>query len=560
MQYKLIVDDRNYESWKVYNFNSSQIDEIKLNINPLEHKLLSNDVFTFENNQAHIVHSTTKMLKNIPGILILKDGKSYGHYKNKLLYKLIPDDKRIPIFLIPYQIKVAFNKNNENKFILFKFDNWKDKHPIGTIENVIGSVIDLPGYFEYQLFCKSLYSSIQNFTKEATKKVRNQELETIMDNIMTKYNIIDRRDEEIITIDGENTLDFDDAISFHENKISIYIANVPLWMEILGLWNSFSDRVSTIYLPDRKRPMLPTILSENLCSLVQESDKLAFNIDLILENNEIKSVKYHNSRIRIKKNYIYDEKILIKNKMYKKILVQVEELNKKYNYVKNIVNSGDVITYLMILMNHFCANELIKFNCGIYRSVQFINKNKILPDHNLPEGVQQFLKIWNSSVGSYTLFDNRKPHEIMEVESYTHITSPIRRLVDMLNIIKLQDNLNLVVYSKDAHNFYDVWLNKLEYINTTMRSIRKVQTDCNLLDLFTNKEDIKKTIYQGYLFDKIERSDGLFQYMVYLDKLKMISRITMRHNKSNYEKMCFKVYLFEDEDTLKRKIRVNYID
>ena len=191
-------------------------------------------------------------------------------------------------------------------------------------------------------------------------------------------------------------------------------------------------------------------------------------------------------------------------------------------------------------MNHFCANELIKFNCGIYRSVQFINKNKILPDHNLPEGVQQFLKIWNSSVGSYTLFDNRKPHEIMEVESYTHITSPIRRLVDMLNIIKLQDNLNLVVYSKDAHNFYDVWLNKLEYINTTMRSIRKVQTDCNLLDLFTNKEDIKKTIYQGYLFDKIERSDGLFQYMVYLDKLKMISRITMRHNKSNYEKMCFK--------------------
>jgi exoribonuclease R len=52
-------------------------------------------------------------------------------------------------------------------------------------------------------------------------------------------------------------------------KISIYISNVPLWMEELDLWNSFSERISTIYLPDRKRPMMPLALSNCVCSLCE---------------------------------------------------------------------------------------------------------------------------------------------------------------------------------------------------------------------------------------------------------------------------------------------------
>ena len=168
--------------------------------------------------------------------------------------------------------------------------------------------------------------------------------------------------------------------------------------------------------------------------------------------------------------------------------------------------------------------------------------------------------MWNSAVGSYTLFDNRQSHEMMEVESYTHITSPIRRLVDLLNIIKMQEKLNIVDFGKTAFLFYDKWTERMEYINTTMRSIKKVQTDCDLLELFTNREDIQKNIYNGYVFDKIERADGLFQYMVYLDELKMVSRITIRNNCENYSKMNFKIYLFEDEHSFKKKIRIGNVD
>ena len=78
-------------------------------------------------------------------------------------------------------------------------------------------------------------------------------------------------------------------------------------------------------------------------------------------------------------------------------------------------------------------------------------------------------------------------------------------------------------------------------------------------DLFTNKEDIEKNIYDGYVFDKIERKDGMYQYIVYLHEMKMVSRITMRENKNNYEKMSFKIYLFQDQDTLRKKIRLQPI-
>lgn len=119
-------------------------------------------------------------------------------------------------------------------------------------------------------------------------------------------------------------------------------------------------------------------------------------------------------------------------------------------------------------------------------------------------------------------------HEMLELDAYIHITSPIRRLVDLLNIIKFQQKLNIIRLSENADKFYQKWLNDLEYINVTMRSIRKVQIDCSLLDLCANHPDIMEKEYDGFLFDKLNRNDGLFQFMVYLPELKLSSRITLR--------------------------------
>ena len=57
-------------------------------------------------------------------------------------------------------------------------------------------------------------------------------------------------------------------------------------------------------------------------------------------------------------------------------------------------------------------------------------------------------------------------------------------------------------------------------------------------------------------FDKITRNDALYQYMVYLPELNMTNRFTSRHNKTNMTKQKFKIYVFTDQVSLKRKIRV----
>ena len=69
-------------------------------------------------------------------------------------------------------------------------------------------------------------------------------------------------------------------------------------------------------------------------------------------------------------------------------------------------------------------------------------------------------------------------------------------------------------------------------------------------------DKILNTIYDGYIFDKIIRNDALYQYMVYLPRLNMVNRFTSRHNKDDLSKQEFKIFVFTDQVSLKRKIRV----
>ena len=210
-------------------------------------------------------------------------------------------------------------------------------------------------------------------------------------------------------------------------------------------------------------------------------------------------------------------------------------------------------------MNYHSAKELIKYNTGIFRSTVF-KRDFPVPD-SIPEDVGKFIKIWNSALGQYidgTEIINTR-HELLDVDAYIHVTSPIRRLVDLLNMIKLQSVTNKITLSDNAEQFYKKWLNEIDYINATMRSIRKVQCDCSLLDLCHNNPKILEKEYNGYLFDRICRNDGLYQYIVFLPELKLSSRITLRDCLENFENKIFKMFLFNDEEKFKRKIRLHLL-
>ena len=564
-QYKISIENRNYDNYVFIDVKTMQNVET-LKVNPLKEKLLNYDIITYENDECKLLHSTVKSSTYIPGVLVLKNNRKFGKYKQKFLYKCIPDDKRLPIFLIPYHMKNGFNKNYVNKYVIFKFKNLDNKHPYGELVNVLGNVSSLDTFYEYQLYCKSLYASIQKFTKETMKQLKSHSQEHFIELIKEKYNLENRIGRDVISIDPKTSKDFDDAFGMIENErqfiISIYITNVSMWLDVLNVWSSFTERVSTIYLPDRKRPMLPTILSDTLCSLKENDVKFAFTLDLYInkETYRLDNYTFKNTIINIRKNYVYDTDIQENDKLYLKMKDVLISLNnkKEYKYIDSIQTSHDLIAYLMIWMNYTSAKELVKNKCGLYRSSKMNDTFK--PPSNIDDSIQKFLKIWNSYGGKYCKYIDLERHDMLELDAYVHITSPIRRLVDLLTMMKLQESLKLVEWGEEASSFYNYWTSdtSIDYINTTMRSIRRVQNDCLLLNICSTNKKILETIYDGFIFDKIKRNDGLYQYMVYLKELNMTNRITTRHDLNNYSFQQFKIYIFHDQERLKHKVRLEF--
>jgi exoribonuclease R len=345
-------------------------------------------------------------------------------------------------------------------------------------------------------------------------------------------------------------------------QITIYISNVTIWIDILNLWESFSTRVSSIYLPNKKKHMLPTILSEGLCSLQSKVTRVAFYMDVFIKNNEIIDVKYGNCFINVFKNFNYEEHELLNNIHYMTLYDVTKELSQKYKYIDSIKNSHDLVTYLMVFMNSHCASELLKNNTGIFRSVITNKKTLEIPD--VPEEVSKFIKIWNSSSGEYINGENIKDdsdirHDLLNIDAYIHITSPIRRMVDLLNMLRFQQKKNLIYLSENANIFYNSWIDKLDYINTSMKNIRKIQSDSQLLDLCSCNSFIMEKTFDGYIFDKVIYNDHMFQFTVFLPELKMTSKIKVTEEFENFEMQKFKLYLFNDEENFKKKIRLQII-
>ena len=209
------------------------------------------------------------------------------------------------------------------------------------------------------------------------------------------------------------------------------------------------------------------------------------------------------------------------------------------------------------MMNHEVSKTMITYKNGIYRSAQE-GKADCIPG-TLSDGVKQFMKIWKCSAGQYSCFAERKSHQLIAsgLDSYLHITSPIRRLVDLLNMIVLQHNLGKCGPSDAAMEFYGDWVNRLDFINSTMRSVRKVQSDCSLLHMYVN--DVLGQSYSGCMFDKTKKDDDRFSYMVYIPELKIVSRITTVDDIKDYSMKKFTTHLFMDEAKLKKKIRLQIV-
>ena len=545
----ILIDDRAYTSWRFVCMERTtiSIDTLPPHFHPLHDKLITRDVIDIHTGK--LIH---RNLGNFAGVLILEGNKTYGRSANKkrLLYRCIPNDRYLPEFLVPYEIKLAFEKNIQNKYVVIEFDEWTQKHPWGKLVEVLGDVGVLDAFYEYQIYCRSLNISLAEFNSKTCNAAKEEA------NYLNRLKTLTVEDTtpHIITIDPEGSLDYDDAFGVEvvdEDSVyvHVYIANVYLWLEVMGLWKSFSRRVATIYLPHRRRPMLPTVLSDSLCSLVQKKLRVALRMRVLVKDREIQwnTVEFENVHCTIFRNYSYDS----------------GELNQDvaFQYMQQIsktTTSHDAVSFWMIAMNRECGKILLDHGKGVFRSMNWIDSSAIPDTKDIPmrEDARMCIRNWHNTIGQYVLSSDASiRHEFLKLDCYVHITSPIRRIVDLLNqmefIMLFKKNL-----SEEAAEFLEHWLGQLEYINTAMRSIRKVQTDCHVLYQCTIHPEWKDIEHQGIVFDCLERIDGTYSYMVYLEDTKILSRVYSTYKWNNYSKRNFRIYLFDDETKLCSKIRV----
>jgi exoribonuclease R len=548
------ITDRHYTSW---NFDPA-IPDISF-VNPFSQKIFHQDQIEYQekNNKITIIQSTIRTAKYIPGVLILEKNLTYGRTTNKkrLLYSCIPFQKELPVFLVPYEIQLGFQKTILNKYVLFRFDNWQDKHPHGILVETIGDVDHLPAHYEYLLYCK-------NVRKPACPKPIRQLLlenppEYYVDRIFEnpeKYGYIaDQRVSEtrIFSIDPKGCVDRDDALSILKTEspnrftVSVYIANVWVWIETFQLWDYLEIcNISTIYLPDKNRTMLPDILSETICSL--DVGKTCFSVvmefDVDLDTNTILKKYVYQSAICISKNFDYDSAPLLKYPDYKLLLQVTQRLD------SNIKDSHELVAFWMMKMNTCMAEEMYKKQKGIFRTAKSANPEQPIIQHKNPE-LELFLQLWENRIsGEYITYSPDQldyAHCIMNVEKYMHFTSPIRRIVDLWNQI--------------------IWVGKhpakinetvMEKINRENKTIRKIQNECELLHKFQNISDTE--LQTGVIIDMEPKSKtNQMKYSVYLPKYKCIIWLIENPGLNLYSEINCRILYFKREDKYQHKIRLS---
>lgn len=126
-------------------------------------------------------------------------------------------------------------------------------------------------------------------------------------------NRLDLRDKPIFTIDGADTKDIDDAISIEKTNdgyvLGVHIADVSHYVKPKSaLDNEAYKRGTSIYYANRVVPMLPKELSNGICSLNPNEDRLAFSSIINLDNNgKIVNYKFAKTIIRSRVQGVYSE-------------------------------------------------------------------------------------------------------------------------------------------------------------------------------------------------------------------------------------------------------------
>jgi len=280
-------------------------EEVHITQRNMNHALSGDTVriYAYSNQKKNIVEGeVVEIIKRshnlLSGIVELSHGFAF----------VVPDGKALQsdIFIPPDNLK---NVKNGQKVIV-RITDWpaRSKNPLGEIVEILGwagehkaemhaimAEFDLPAKFPYE---------VEREARDINEKISSEEIRKRRDfrNITT------------FTIDPEDAKDFDDALSLKKlddgnYEIGVHIADVTHYiLQDTILEEEARKRATSVYLVDRVIPMLPENLSNALCSLRPDEEKLCFSaVFELTDRGDVLKEWFGKTIIRSNRRFSYDE-------------------------------------------------------------------------------------------------------------------------------------------------------------------------------------------------------------------------------------------------------------
>lgn len=267
--------------------------------------------------EGEILRIVYRANKTVVGIF--EKSRNYGF--------VIPDDKRITgdIFISRDEINDAENGQKVVAQIL----KWPDKRRSaeGRIVEIIGNIGDAGT--DILSIVKS-YKLSSCFPDDVIEQIESIQ-EKVTEEMMADRH--DLRNLTMVTIDGEDAKDLDDAVSIEKGKngnfkLGVHIADVSYYVDRdTPLDKEAQKRGTSVYLVDRVIPMLPQKLSNGICSLNPKVDRLAFSVIMeISQSGKVLNHEVFESVININERMTYKD-------VYKILVENDADLSERYNYL-----------------------------------------------------------------------------------------------------------------------------------------------------------------------------------------------------------------------------------
>ncbi|MEX0811457.1 MAG: ribonuclease R [Chitinophagales bacterium] len=243
---------------------------------------------------------------------------------------VVPDKEEIQSdFFVPLN-KIMNAKDGEK--VIVQLISWDDptKSPLGEVINRLGKAgdneVEMQSILIENGFNLEFPASVMDQLKKLPTKIPAEEYEKREDfrNITT------------FTIDPDDAQDFDDALSFEKMdnghyKIGVHIADVSFYVRPgTPLDIEAQERCTSVYLVDRVLPMLPEKISNELCSLRPNEEKLCYSVVFEMNDRaEVKNVWYGRTIIYSDQRFTYDDaqKLIETNNKKERFAYEVKTIN-----------------------------------------------------------------------------------------------------------------------------------------------------------------------------------------------------------------------------------------